>query len=63
MVVQLCFDCVICGSHSSVNEDSSLTGCYAMSTGKQWLVLWWHFALWNFSNYLPADVVLFSRRL
>lgn len=34
MVVQLFFDCVICGSHSRVNEDSNPMGCYAMSTGK-----------------------------
>jgi hypothetical protein len=63
MVVQLRFDCVICGSHNSVNEVSNPMGCYAMSTGKQWLMLWWHFTLRNVSNYLPADMAVLSRRL
>jgi hypothetical protein len=62
MVVQLCFDCVICGSHSSVNEDSNPMGCYAISTGKQWLVLWWHFTLQNVNNYLLTDMAVLSRR-
>jgi len=54
---------VICGPHCSVNEISNPMGYYAMSTGKQCLVLWWHFTLRNVNNCLPADMALLSRRL
>jgi len=51
----------IWGSHSGIDEDSSLLGCYTMSTA--WPCTWKQYSPPKICNYLPVNMASHARDL